>query len=417
VRVPKRVPYDTPRWVRTDRPVHFSELASSPDVLEVHGKNPGPIRLNLRLPPDLMTWQQAGLPIDLRYRYTAPIERDDSSLTVEVNDRLARVIHLRPEADAIGSQRLMVPLVPSSVLSDDERVALPGVQIGTDNVLSLRFALDTHIQGVCRERMPDVQRSSVDPDSTLDLTGFRHYAAMPNLALFAHAGYPFTRLADLSETVVILKEPGNAAAVSAYLQLMGRFGRLTGVPATGLRLAAGNAPRDELKDADLLVLATTSDGLAAEGSSVGVVLDSAQSGLRKAQGAGDASPSVEVTAGGSLGVLQGFESPVSRGRSVVTLLASDADARGAVLQVLETRVGAVTGDVMIVRGDSIRTFHQGRTYYVGDLPLGSRVWYTLARHPLLTTLGALVLVALLGFVSLAALRRRAARRLGKTDRQ
>ena len=412
-----RTPYDSPRWLRTDRPVRFSELVSSPEMLEVHGKMPDAIQLNLRLPPDLMTWQQTGLPVDLHYRYTAPTERDDSSLTVEVNDRLARVIHLRPDNEADGAQRLMVPLVPSTVLSDDERVTLPGIQVGAENHLSLRFAMDSHIQGACRERMPDVQRSSIDPDSTIDLTGFRHYVALPNLALFASAGYPFTRMADLSQTVIVLNDSSEASSVESFLSLMGRFGRLTGVPATGVRLAGAKATADDLRDVDILVLASTSDGVQAErASALGVTIGAGGRQLRQAlQGTDGPSANVEVSAAGSVAVIEGYESPYSLRRTVVTLLANDASARSALAEALDHRANAIHGDVVVVRGESLHAYRSGQTYYVGDLPLGSRVWYAVSRHPVLATLTAVVLVSLLGFLAIGALRRRAARRLGETD--
>lgn len=414
-----RVAYDSPNWLRTDRPVRFSELVTSTDMLEVHGKMPEPIRLNLRLPPDLMTWQQTGLPIDLRYRYTAPLERDGSSLIVEVNDRLARVIHLRPDNDASGLQRLMVPLVASTVLGDDERVALPGIQVGAGNVLSLRFAMDSHIQGACRERMPDVQRSSIDPESTVDLTGFRHYAALPNLALFAHAGYPFTRFADLSQTAVVLQDAHDASAVEAYLYLMGRFGHITGVPVTGMRLLGSTATPEELRDVDLLILASTSDGLQAGGSSalnmtIGAGSPQLRHALQSPEGPG---ASVDVTAAGSLAVIEGYESPHTPRRSVVTLLANDSQAHSALVRVLETRTASVYGDVVIVRGDSSHAYQGGKLYFVGNLPFGSRAWYALSRHPVLAILLAICFVSLLSFLAITALRRRAARRLGVTDKE
>jgi cellulose synthase operon protein B len=412
-----RQAYDTPRWLRTDRPVRFSELVTSPEVLEVHGKMPEAIRLNLRLPPDLMTWQQTGLPIDLHYRYTAPTERDESSLTVEVNDRLARVIHLRPDNEADGVQRLMVPLVASTVLSDDQHLSLPGIQVGTDNRLSLRFAMDSHIQGACRERMPDVQRSSIDPDSTIDLTGFRHYVALPNLALFASAGYPFTRMADLSQTIVVLKDASDASLVESYLHLMGRFGRLTGVPVSGVRLVGATATAEALRDADLLVLASQTDVTQGEGASaLGVTLRAGGRTLRQALEGGDGpAATVEVSAQGSVAAMEGYESPYSAHRSVVTLLANDAPARAALAQALETRTTAIHGDVVVVRGESLHAYRSGTTYYVGDLPMVSRAWYAVSRHPWAAIGTAVVLVSLLGFIGLGALRRRAARRLGQSD--
>ena len=55
VSVTPRPPYDAPRWLRSDRPVRFGELVDRPDALETHGRRPDPIRIVLRIPPDLLT--------------------------------------------------------------------------------------------------------------------------------------------------------------------------------------------------------------------------------------------------------------------------------------------------------------------------------------------------------------------------
>jgi hypothetical protein len=411
-----RQPYDSPRWLRTDRPVKFSELVASPETLEVHGRTPDPIRLTLRLPPDLVSLQSHGLPIDLHFRYTAPVERDQSSLTVEVNDRLARVIHLRPDAEADGAQRLVVPLVSTAVLGDDAHLSLPGIAAGADNQLSLRFTMDSHVQGACRERMPDVQRSSIDPDSTIDLTGFAHYVAMPDLSLFAQAGYPFTRLADLSQTVVVLKGSLTPAVVQSFLHVMGQFGRWTGVPATGLRVAGDAAAAKDLEDADLLVLASNSDGLlGSTDSPIGLALGAGSPQLRRLLTESAAGASFDVRAGGSLGLMEGFASPFGHQRSVVTLLTTDDSARRALMDVLDHRAGAVHGDITVVRGDALNSYRYASTYYVGTLPFGVRTWAGLSRHPWLAIVGAVGVLTLLVFLTVGALRRRAVRRLDESS--
>lgn len=411
-----RQPYDSPRWLRTDRPVRFAELVGSPEQLEVHGRSPEPVRLTLRLAPDLVALQSHGLPIDLRYRYTAPVERDQSSLTVEINDRLARVIHLRPDADADGVQRLVVPLVSTAVLGDDAQVALPGVAAGADNLLAMRFTMDSHVQGACRERMPDVQRSSIDPDSTIDLTGFHHYVALPDLSLFARVGYPYSRFADLSQTVIVLKGATTPSAVQSLLRLLGQFGRWTGVPATGVRLVGDTAGVQDLQDADLLVIASSTDGLSgASNTPLGLALGAGSPQLRRVLGGGSGGgAALDVSAAGSLGVVEGFESPFGNGRSVIALLATDDAARSAIGAALDRRAGAFGGDVVVVRGDSLHSYRVGSTYDVGSLPWGVRSWVALSRHPWLAILGALAVLAALVLLTVGALRRRAARRLDES---
>ncbi|MGQ4828680.1 cellulose biosynthesis cyclic di-GMP-binding regulatory protein BcsB, partial [Enterococcus faecalis] len=56
----------------------------------------------------------------------------------------------------------------------------------------------------CTGTLPDNVRVALDPDSTIDLTSAWHGLAMPNLATFAGAGYPFTVRPDLAETTVVM---------------------------------------------------------------------------------------------------------------------------------------------------------------------------------------------------------------------
>jgi hypothetical protein len=84
----RRAAYDAPRWLRTDGAVKLGELLDAPDQLQASGIAPAPMRVILRLPPDLFTWNRSGVPIDLHYRYTAPHDPDNSLLSVTVNDQL-----------------------------------------------------------------------------------------------------------------------------------------------------------------------------------------------------------------------------------------------------------------------------------------------------------------------------------------
>ncbi|MFH7468075.1 cellulose biosynthesis cyclic di-GMP-binding regulatory protein BcsB, partial [Pseudomonas syringae group genomosp. 7] len=74
----------------------------------------------------------------------------------------------------------------------------------------------------------------IDPESTLDFSGYEHYMAIPNLCVFKDSGLPFTRLADLSQTAVVLADQPRPEDVSAYLNLLGRIYESTGYPATGV---------------------------------------------------------------------------------------------------------------------------------------------------------------------------------------
>jgi cellulose synthase (UDP-forming) len=94
--------------------------------------------------------------------------------------------------------------------------------------------------------------------SYLDLGGAVHYTELPNLRLFAKAGFPFTRMADLSQTAVLLPANPGPEVTALFLDLMGYFGTQTGYPALRVQVA-WPADAAQLGGKDLLVLGTFSD--------------------------------------------------------------------------------------------------------------------------------------------------------------
>ena len=80
---------------------------------------------------------------------------------------------------------------------------------------------------------------------------------MPNLGFFASAGFPFTRMADLSGTAVVLPDRPNAVETQAYLDLVGQLAAITGLPATGIEVV-GPGALASVAARTLLVLGTLS---------------------------------------------------------------------------------------------------------------------------------------------------------------
>ncbi|MNO07349.1 Cyclic di-GMP-binding protein precursor [compost metagenome] len=60
---------------------------------------------------------------------------------------------------------------------------------------------------------------------------------MPDLRAFSNAGFPFSRLADLSQTLVLVNKQPQPAQVSALLNAMGNMGAQTGYPALAFSLS------------------------------------------------------------------------------------------------------------------------------------------------------------------------------------
>src|SRR3990167_6778481 len=95
---PPRKPYDAPKWVKSDGPTRFSELLDNPMQLQASGLVPPPLSLTLRVPADLFIWRSPGVPLDLRYRYTPPLQKDSSLLSISINDHFVQAFPLNDPA-------------------------------------------------------------------------------------------------------------------------------------------------------------------------------------------------------------------------------------------------------------------------------------------------------------------------------
>ncbi|RXV73536.1 cellulose biosynthesis cyclic di-GMP-binding regulatory protein BcsB [Burkholderia stabilis] len=421
-----RKPYDAPRWLPVNRPITFRELVSDPRELEARGTTPDAIRLNLRVPADLHSWNGAGVPITLRYRYTAPTVQDNSTLAVEINDQLVKSYRLGPAhaEDARGRMQLPLLSVPEGRVTSD--VDIPAFRVGSGNQLQFRFTLDSQKTGLCSSTASEPQRAAIDPDSTIDFSHFVHYAQLPNLAYFANSGFPFTRFADLSQTAVVIPDRPSPQELEAYLTMLGHMGEWTGFPALRVQVA---------RPGDVAALSGSKDLLVIDGSPASPLLAHWRSALplaigeqegagttrvaftvkerwRNGVGLADGGAHIEQT--GPLAALAGFELPGSHGRSVVALTATDQPRLGDLLNVFENAglVSQLQGDLALVRPGQVDSLRVGEPYVVGFVPWYARVWTHAARHPVV--LGAVGVVAglLLALGVFSVLQRIAARRRG-----
>ncbi|GAA4337155.1 cellulose biosynthesis cyclic di-GMP-binding regulatory protein BcsB [Variovorax defluvii] len=425
---PARRPHDAPRWIASDRPVQLGELAAAKD-LSVSGYTPDVVKVNLQLPPDLFTWRARGIPLDLGYRYTPRVRPDQSTLNVNVGESFIGSLPLRA-ANPAGNpwwNPFARTLLPDGTTAERKTILLPPLALGARSQLRLHY----HFQpdaGPCQPLLDNV-RGSIDADSTIDISGLPHYIAMPELAAFANGGFPFTRLADLADTAVVLPDAPTLADREIFLALMGQFGNATGYPA--LRVSAGGASQvSQWTDKDLLVLGSLESqplfaqwaarmplarGNGVQAMRLGNWFDEALdfvTGTRQREDL-PAGTQMAVAADGRDAALAGFESPLKPGRSVVAVVA-DAGSQPALLDALMSpgMLRLIQGSTSIVRGTEVHSLLAGESYDVGRLPPVTWLQWKLSRNPLM--LAGLVLV--LAFVGAGAayvsLRRRAKVRLG-----
>ncbi len=409
------MPYDAPKWVKSDGPTRFSELLDNPMQLQASGLVPPPLSLTLRVPADLFIWRSPGVPLDLRYRYTPPLQKESSLLSISINDHFVQALPLNDPAPGkiAGLAQQNLPLLTQQPGS--KRLMIPAQLIGPHNELRMNFTFNA-LPGCansnnCATSLPMNIQAAIDPDSSIDFSAFHHYKAMPDLQAFAETGYPYSRVADLSQTLVLMPAQPNQAELSLLLAITGRIGAYTGYPATRLSisddwLAAAQSQRDLLLIGAVAPAFSNQDGpeLGALGAQIAASLSHPDS---------SAAPSQISDASADLAALVGFKSPFDDQRSVVALMASDASGYSLIEQNLldNQRRARIAGSVTLMHGEHIDAAVLGDTYYIGSLPWWLLLWFHLADHLLFLIILALLSAVLLASVMFSALSLLAKRRL------
>ncbi|WP_118178399.1 cellulose biosynthesis cyclic di-GMP-binding regulatory protein BcsB [Paraburkholderia phosphatilytica] len=424
-----RAPYDAPNWLPSNRPVRFGELADERD-LTVSGYDADAVRVNLRFPPDLFMWRTQGAPIDLRYRYTVRPKADRSSLNISLNDNFVQALPIPAVSpSAFNPARYLTRILPDNTAEAHRTIHVPQQLLSSRAQLRLHFFYDIPDTGECHGRLLQNVAGTIDPNTTIDLSSFPHYMALPDLAAFANSGFPFTRMADLSQTAVILPDDANTGDFSLYLLEMGRMGASTGYPATGVTVGyADDAPH--FADKDLLILGApgrqpllqrwaASMPFSADGDERSFQLSDVTFRLENwwhGEHGPERSPvHADLTLVSSSGdaLLAGFESPLTRSRSAVALISaagqSDADLTAALLDT--DLLPQIQGGMAVIHGRSVIVTSNGNTYYVGSLPLIDYLRWALSLHPLLLMFGGLLSALIVAGLFYRTLRAVAARRL------
>lgn len=427
-----RKPYDAPNWVRTDRPVRLQQLLDYKEQLRASGVSPQPITLNLNLPPDLFVWRSEGIPLDLKYRYTPPSSGQESRLNVSLNDEFVTSFPLLARGVAGESRRLRLPVRAATPGSGNDAMDIPALRLGQRNQLRFDFNFASVVGSAqrdqCQTTLPPSLQAVIEGDSVIDFSDYHHYLAMPDLSAFALSGFPFTRMADLSDTVVLVPAQPNPAQVGTLLNTVGGLGMLSGYPGHGLRISDDWAKASRL-DADLLVLGSLPEAL--RGSrDLPLIIDNQRSTLlnplrparrasalddpRQARVAPDpAGTRVAISAQAPFAAIVGLQSPHHPQRSIVSLAAS-TPADFALLDDALSDIGkreAMWGSVAILRNSGVSSQFVGARYFVGELPWWTSLWYRFSDHPWVFVLLVGLAGVVLAFLLWQALRKVAARRL------
>jgi cellulose synthase (UDP-forming) len=424
---PSPRPYVGPNWLSPDHPVRLGTLVDQ-GTLEAHGYVPGPIRIPLRTPPDLYKWRNGGVPLDLRFRGPPGpiIDLSTSRLDVLVSGTYLRSFPLGREHWWLVERFLRW----LGLQSDTQRgqTSIPTYLLLGQQELQLSFDMRPLSHGQCAGVPGDIH-SNIDPNSTVDISGASHYARMPNLGFFASTGFPFTRLADLSDSAAVLPEHPTVEEATAFLNVISMLAAITGMPATGLMVVSPDQ-LESAADRDLLVIGAVDRQpafttllrdspvqLADQRLTLSLPgplqpIRTALLGAPSQDELGRASLALNG-AGKGMGILLGLESTLTSGRSVVAVTGMTPAAVSASVAALRSRdqSGLIRGDVTLIQAGQVQAFRTSNGYDVGHLPIWLLAQRWLGNNPIRTGLLLIVCAFLAALPLFWMLRHRAAIRL------
>jgi cellulose synthase (UDP-forming) len=413
----KRAPDDAPRWARTDQTIALWDYSSAD---QMQGDGTAPLNVYFRIPPDIYyNTEGPNTKLHVVYRYNSVPIGPISSMQVRVNNAF------------LGS----IPLIPGQETSRRMQTDLPVPVVNLrpfSNTLSFDFTFQLLKKPGCQDTTPINMQGAILGDSYVDLRDYPHWAPMPNLELFANAGFPFTRIADLSETTVVLPPAPTEQEIETFVTLMGHFGRQTGFPGLSVTVAGPDALH-EGASTDFLIIGSGNDQPAFDklGTHLPVSLDSGQVQVRDTNGffvnllhhawwkreSNEHAESGTLTAGGTPdAIIEGIESPfdIAGSRTIIAIHLKDGAAfapfMDKFMEVQQTH--DISDSVSVFHGSQFESFRIGsKVYHVGVLPWWTRLMLWFTQVPWLAAVLIIILAFLLALWIRQWLRARARARL------
>ena len=429
--LPSRKPYDAPNWLSENGPIKLSALTSNPMMLNASGIEQAPIALKVQFPPALYDSKNKGIPLNLDYIYTNQFQKLDSRLTIDYKNQLVKSIPLpmRNEwlshldfGDGFLARILGLTKNTDNLLSNQTTVhipmavAYPNLKIKPKPLLQLSFAINqSHKIGSQLSDCPSSLikeniQASISPNSTINISGLQHFLEMPNLSAFSDSGFPFSRLADLSETAVVLPDTPNTNDYSAYLALVAHIGNLTGYP--GISLTVTSASNlDAAKDKDLLVITSGNGNQSILTRWEKIIPSEYRRDFKLSTMVNDIRTWFSLSSKFDIyknTYIAGFESPLKNGRSVVLFSSNDPEKLNDLTDALDGSLGSIAGSLTSLNDEHMHVIADKQTYYNGSLSWLSYIPWLISRYLalfLIISTFTTILLSLLIYASLKAKKR------------
>ena len=351
------------------------------------------------------------------YRYNGVPLANESTLQVYMNSAYVSSTPMphTEKATVVSETVVPVPVVDMRPFS---------------NSLMMRFVFQIAKKGKCQDTAPLNLRGAILKDSYLDIQDIPHLAVMPNLELFANAGYPFTRKADLADTTVVLPDAPTVDELEMYLTFMGHFGAQTGYPV--LNVTVTNAQgMNKSSGKDYIVMGTVDDqpAITTLNPLLPVRVDGSGLHIQDTQGffaplqhawwkvrSSDRIQSGQLETAGGLpdALIEGIEWPSGSSKSVVLIALRDHSVVPNFVNVFlkYSQYSDISQSVSVLHGARFVSYRIGSDVYkVGSLSLRIQLNLLFSEFPWLVVVTTLVICFLIAALIRSQLRRRARWRL------
>ncbi len=419
LKVPEpRSPDDAPRWLSTDKITRVGDITQTGNL---QGDGSVPVAVYMRVPPDLFYGAMQNLGFHMGYRYNGIPLSNESSLQVYANDAYISSTPLPHTENASAHLETIVPVPVANMRP-------------FSNTMMMRFIFLLAKKGRCQDTAPYNMQGAIMKDSYLDIRGIPHWAVLPNLEIFANAGYPFTRKADLTDTTVVLPDSPGPEEIETFLTFMGHFGGQTGYPVLNVTVTNAEGMKSNSRK-DYLIIGTVDDqpALTKLNPSLPVMIDGSGLHIQDTQGffaplqrawwkvrSSDRIQSGELETAGGLpdALIEGIEWPSGSNRSAVLVVLRDKTVVPNFLSVfLKTSQSSdIAQSVSVLKGKRFISYRIGNdVYWVGSLSTWIRLNMLFSELQWLMVVSTMIFCFLMAAIVRAMLRRRARARLQGND--
>lgn len=429
--IPVSKPYDAPRWITTSRPVKISELLRKDQSMTVSGVWHEPLRVAFRAAPDLYLWDGETIPLQIGYRFPSEGWIDDrtSRLSVTLNNTFLRNLTMNKQ----GILESLWHRLGGDARQEQYTIPLEPYMIYGDNQLSLYFNVVPKENAPCSVLLNNNIKSRITDDSWIDLSHTRHFSLLPNLSYFVGASFPFTRLADYSQTVLLLPEQPSEMQIATLLNMSARSGNATGTALGNNRVVlgipSGGANLEYLRQRDVLAVTGleqktfNQDLLAGSpyhvsdntlGVRIPTLWQKTKRWLLGDWATDDLDADRYFSSNNAWRGFVSYQSPWNSDRLVVVAIGSSDDQLARLYGDLNSsRINAgIRGDTAIITNENaVRSFQVSSQFPSGQMPwYMMAIWYANQHSGLLAILG-LIATTLIGLALTSMFRRHARKRL------